>query len=826
MTACRNKASRAVTAALVGVLSVGAVPMVAMAAGVNDGASLMFTQPDGAFANASIDAITFSQGDWSGTPTLDGDVYQFDYERNQPVSLRALQLDVAPGADSHPDFTVDATEEDASYDIQYFNRGANGYEEGDELTGDIINVGEYVIKITALEGSGYEGGVYYVRFDINQVDISDIKLEGELDTTYDAEPKEFTFSLNGEPLYVGSDIDVQWYRTTGDTSKDYEVDSVVDAGNYKVLITGKGNYTGSADLNDQLVTVKKLELGHNVNFIANNPSVYIPEIYSDSSSKPSGFDGLFIDGTFYGADSNIAKELTASFDDDVVWYDNARYVYNVTKADPDNENIDGTYEMNASKVGQLVKWSYEGKALDNYQEIIVSAKEGNFTDEKIVATDARGNKQTVTKIAVYDSEGDVKTNDDAWWNNPGTYTAIYRVNPTDGYAVGGQVILTVRVYADAVNADANAVVTYNNKVVTSVATTYDGTDVLDDITLTVKGVKNGSETTLVEGDDYTVSYYDADGNQVSEVINAGTYTMRLTSSTYKLSGTTEMTITVSPLTIGSVSSDKLMTTTFDKVGVGNYDYLPWDEDGYAVAPEGDVNGLGLFYLDEDDNKVWLVTDGLANDVVRVTITDAAGNEVDKIVDEGVYTISFEARNADAENNYVMPGDLKITCVQNYNDFENDVHNHTLFSDVRWDSYFADQVAFVSANTIMSGYKDTNGVSTGVFGATNNLTRGEVAVVLYNMAARDGKVETDPVYNEIFGYETGFEDCNGKAFYAKSVAWCRQLGLVEGYVDGTFRPDQFVTRQEFATMLKNYEQLFGDYSAADESVLDKFSDASE
>lgn len=804
MTACRNKARGAVVAALAGALTLGAVPAVALATGT--GASPMFVSPEGAFSEAKITNVTFSHGDSSKAVTdADSDgVWETEYDRNQPVTLKTVDVQMLTGDTSHPDFTIDATDPDDKFDVEYYARDTKTDKAtGDAIEGDIVDAGSYVVKITALEGSGYEGGVIWVPFDITQIDISGITLHGELDSTYDAEAKKIAFELNGDHLYA-DDIDVTWYRTGGDLGDENVAAEVKDAGTYRAYIEGKGNYTGSADLNTQLVKVDALNLDNS----NSDNQIYIPAVYSDSTSDPEVPGDLMIDGTWYGADSAIAKELKAELDPSTdVWHENRQYTYEVTEAE-ETDNIEGAYTMNAVKVGQLVNWGYEGGELEDSYEIIASQNPNGFNDNNIVATDAKGNKYTVEKTAVYDSIGiDVKGT--KWWEVPGIYTCVYRVNSTD-YSVGGQKVVTVTVYGDAIDADATAAVSFDGKVVTSVNTTYDGTDVAKKIKVVVKDD---------EGNDvnFSVSYFNADGEQVREMVNAGTYTLKVETPGYKLSGTTEMTVTIDPLTIGSVSSDKLQTKKFDHAGVSTVTYLPWDEDGYAVAPEGDVNGLGLYYLDEDGNKVWLVTDGFVNDVVKVTITNAAGEEVEKITDEGVYTVHFEARNEDAANNYVVPADLTLTCVKD---------SHLLYADVTYTDYFADAVAAVNDLGVMSGYTDVNGDPTGVFGATNSLTRGQVATILYRLANGAGFVETEPVYNEIFGYETGFEDCNGKAFYAQAVAWAKSVGVVEGYVDGTFHPEQAVTRQEFATMLKNYEQLFGDYSAADESVLDKFGDASE
>ena len=63
--------------------------------------------------------------------------------------------------------------------MKYYLRGEDGKETGKAIhPDDIVDVNKYVIVITALEGSGYEGGVVRVPFDIRARDISGIKVAG------------------------------------------------------------------------------------------------------------------------------------------------------------------------------------------------------------------------------------------------------------------------------------------------------------------------------------------------------------------------------------------------------------------------------------------------------------------------------------------------------------------------------------------------------------------------------------------------------------------------------------------------------------------------
>ena len=355
MTACTNhgggKARRVVTAALVGVLSVGTVPMVALATEASDGVTPMFVTAEGAFENAKVNVITFSQGGVNvAIPSVDKDGdYQFDYERNHGVRLEAVELSVADGVTAHPDFTVDASDEDSQFDIQYFERGADGKETGSALTGDVVDAGEYVIVITAKAGSEYGEGAIRIPFDINALDISSITLKGETESVYDAEAKDITFWMDvdgdgtADQLYDPTDIEVKWVKTGADATEDNQYDSVVDSGTYKALVTAAegSNYKGSVVLDSMPVEVKQLKLD------GSDGNVPIPSIVSSSDALPTAadLDGIYIEGAFHGKDSAIMQELKLSLDDeDEVWYENGMYDFNVTKSDPNNENIDLKYD--------------------------------------------------------------------------------------------------------------------------------------------------------------------------------------------------------------------------------------------------------------------------------------------------------------------------------------------------------------------------------------------------------------------------------------------------------------------------------------------------
>lgn len=86
------------------------------------------------------------------------------------------------------------------------------------------------------------------------------------------------------------------------------------------------------------------------------------------------------------------------------------------------------------------------------------------------------------------------------------------------------------------------------------------------------------------------------------------------------------------------------------------------------------------------------------------------------------------------------------------------------------------------NAFLSGYPD------GSFQADKNMTRAEVAQMFYSLLLdKDVKITKS------------FSDVPADAWYAKAVNTLSSLGMLGGYPDGTFRPDAPITRAEFAAI---------------------------
>lgn len=96
------------------------------------------------------------------------------------------------------------------------------------------------------------------------------------------------------------------------------------------------------------------------------------------------------------------------------------------------------------------------------------------------------------------------------------------------------------------------------------------------------------------------------------------------------------------------------------------------------------------------------------------------------------------------------------------------------------------IEYAIRNGLMVGMTDT------LFQPYINLTRGQLVTILWRQA---GSPEPQ-------NPETPFTDLN-KNYYLKAVAWAYETGVVKGITETTFRPDQNVTREQFATFAYRY-----------------------
>lgn len=114
------------------------------------------------------------------------------------------------------------------------------------------------------------------------------------------------------------------------------------------------------------------------------------------------------------------------------------------------------------------------------------------------------------------------------------------------------------------------------------------------------------------------------------------------------------------------------------------------------------------------------------------------------------------------------------------------HLKNLFADVHPQQWYYTAIDRAAAAGYMQGGQGCR------FQPDDPVTRGQLVTFLYRAT---GETPTE--------LETPFSDVNPEQYYFASVAWAAEKGIVRGYDDGSFRPDQPVCRQELALIFYRY-----------------------
>ncbi len=106
-----------------------------------------------------------------------------------------------------------------------------------------------------------------------------------------------------------------------------------------------------------------------------------------------------------------------------------------------------------------------------------------------------------------------------------------------------------------------------------------------------------------------------------------------------------------------------------------------------------------------------------------------------------------------------------------------------FPDVSMEHWSAHDIEYMSDKNIVYGYPD------GEFKPGNNLTRAEFAALIKRFAKLEKTDEENP-----------FPDLNESHWAYEDILSLNASGLIEGYEDGTYRPENQITRAEVMTVI--------------------------
>ena len=274
-----------------------------------------------------------------------------------------------------------------------------------------------------------------------------------------------------------------------------------------------------------------------------------------------------------------------------------------------------------------------------------------------------------------------------------------------------------------------------------------------------------------------------DGNGKVTAHKAGTATITVTTEDDNKTATCAVTVTAAPINpdhggsgSGSSGSPSYVVDTAADIDHGTITVKP------SRAEKGDT-----VTITTKPDKGYRVGE--------ITVTDKNGDPV-KVTNRGDGRYTFTMPNGKVSADVTFAPEKQWTSP---------------FVDVPDNAWYYDAVKYVNENGLMAG------TSGDTFSPDATTTRGMLVTILY-------RLEGSPnIENEIWGYP--FKDVDVNAYYATAVYWARMNGIVAGYSDELFGPNDTITREQMAAILYRYAQYKGCDTTA-KADLSKFADAAQ
>jgi hypothetical protein len=399
-------------------------------------------------------------------------------------------------------------------------------------------------------------------------------------------------------------------------------------------------------------------------------------------------------------------------------------------------------------------------------------------------------KNSELTIVVKDADGNVVSDAATALKTPGTYyvTASVngKVNKGTDYVAGSK---TTKVVVEYAAPDASTTyMTYQGKNVDDeLNVVYTGKDFVPDFAF--KATSPNGNITYTQGTDYDLvitTTVNGKTAEVTEIVDAGEYTVTVKGKTFN--GDVKFTVNVEPLSAVAASpvyvyyNDDQYGWTGDVIEAS---YKLFNKDGKEVTIPAEAYTVTYYKLNKDTGQY------------ETTSTE--------LKDAGTYKAVL--RTADDVENYSVKAETTVV-----------VSKDKVFLDVANTAWYAEYVYAANQQGYVNGYNNGN-----FFGPEDSIKRGDVALIIARMAgvASNGSEDQNSAN---YTYNNEFSDVDGGDYYARAIGWAQKMGIITGYGDGTFKPEQNVTREEFATMLARYAAKCGDDTAVETATeLGKYTD---
>ena len=180
---------------------------------------------------------------------------------------------------------------------------------------------------------------------------------------------------------------------------------------------------------------------------------------------------------------------------------------------------------------------------------------------------------------------------------------------------------------------------------------------------------------------------------------------------------------------------------------------------------------------------------------KLTVTDKNGNEL-KLTDKG-----------DGKYTFTMPASA-VTVKASFAKDDGSVGTDLPFTDVKSNDWFYEAVKYVYDKELM------NGTSTTTFAPLMTTNRAMVVTMLWRL---EGQPKAEATLS--------FTDVEQGVWYTDAVNWAASKGIVKGYSDTVFAPNDTVSREQLATILYRYAE-YKEYDVSAKGDLTAFTDGAK
>ena len=170
---------------------------------------------------------------------------------------------------------------------------------------------------------------------------------------------------------------------------------------------------------------------------------------------------------------------------------------------------------------------------------------------------------------------------------------------------------------------------------------------------------------------------------------------------------------------------------------------------------------------------------------KITVVDKDGKEIAVTAKDGVYTFTMPASAVTVSASFQQNGSKPShdSCKK---DESCPIYP---FVDSNPKAWYHDGVHYCLDEGLMNGIGDKQ------FAPDLTTSRAMIVTILYRLEGKPATTVTGK-----------YDDVPAGQWYSEAVSWADANGVVKGFGDGTFRPDDDITREQMATIFQRYAAL--------------------